>query len=150
RGDNHAWLFAGNGFVFHAGPSAEMHWIDTSGNGAIYDAGPRGDDQYSINGQAVLYDIGKVLKTGGAPGYEFTNATAATYVIDYTNDLIVRKTAYAAYPRAYASGVVLPNGQVLIVGGATQPVTFSDDTAILVSELWDPVSETFTQLNPMQ
>jgi galactose oxidase len=156
RGDNHPWLFQiGGGWVFQAGPSAEMNWIDTAGN-AIYDAGPRGDDQYSMNGQAVMYDIYTILKTGGAPGYEYTDATAATYVIDLNQSVIdgsppvVRNTAPMAYPRAYANGVVLPNGQVLIVGGATQPVTFSDDTAVLVPELWDPVSETFTQLNPMQ
>ncbi|MBV9081574.1 MAG: DUF1929 domain-containing protein [Acidobacteriaceae bacterium] len=132
-----------------------MNWIDTAGN-AIYDAGPRGDDQYSMNGQAVMYDIYKILKTGGAPAYEYAGATAATYVIDLNQSIIdgsppvVRNTAPMAYPRAFANGVVLPNGQVLIVGGQTQAEPFSDDSAVLVPELWDPVSETFTQLNPMQ
>jgi galactose oxidase len=55
-----------------------------------------------------------------------------------------------AYPRAYANGVVLPNGQVLIVGGQTYAQSFSDDNSVLVPELWDPASETFTQLAPMQ
>jgi galactose oxidase len=55
-----------------------------------------------------------------------------------------------AYPRAFANGVVLPNGQVLIVGGQTYAQPFSDDNSVLVPELWDPASETFTQLAPMQ
>jgi len=55
-----------------------------------------------------------------------------------------------AYPRAFANGVVLPNGQVLIVGGQAYAVPFSDALSVLVPELWDPVDETFTQLTPMQ
>src|SRR5712692_1872594 len=83
RGDNHAWLFAvSNGQVFHAGPSAQMNWITTSGGGSIVSAGTRGDDAYSMNGKAVMYDIGKILKTGGAPAYQDAWATAATYAID--------------------------------------------------------------------
>jgi len=158
RGDNHMWLFSVSaGLVFHAGPSAQMSWITTSGNGAMASAGTRGDDAYSINGQAVMYDVGKILKTGGAPAYQAAAATANTYVIDISaavadlnNPVVVRKTAPMAYPRAYANGVALPGGQVLIVGGLTYATLFSDDNAVLVPELWDPASETFTQLAPMQ
>jgi galactose oxidase len=158
KGDAYAWLFTvGNGEVFHAGPSAEMHWISTSGSGSIVSAGNRGDDAYSMNGNAVMYDIGKILKTGGAPAYSSAPATAATYLIDVnaavadpTQPVVVQETAPMAYPRAYANGVVLPNGQVLIVGGQTYAQSFSDDNSVLVPELWDPASETFTQLAPMQ
>ena len=158
RGDNHMWLFsAGDGLIFHAGPSSQMSWITTSGDGAIASAGTRADDAYSINGQAVMYDVGKILKTGGAPAYQAAAATAKTYVIDINNAVVdlnnpvmVRQTAPMAYPRAFASGVVLPSGQVLIVGGQTYSALFSDDRAVLVPELWNPVSETFTQMAPMQ
>jgi galactose oxidase len=54
-----------------------------------------------------------------------------------------------AYARAFASGVVLPSGQVVIVGGQTFPVPFSDDTAVLVPEIWDPETRVFRQLAPM-
>jgi hypothetical protein len=153
RGDNHAWLFtARNGLVFHAGPSAQMNWITTSGNGAITSAGNRGDDAYSINGNAVMYDIGKILKVGGAPAYQDASATTATYVIDINGPMpVVRKpTAQMNYPRAFANAVVLPNGQVFIVGGETYAAPFSDDNSVLQPELWDPASETFTLLAPMQ
>ena len=158
RGDNHMWLFAvSDGLVFHAGPSAQMSWITTSGNGAQASAGLRGDDAYSINGQAVMYDVGKILKTGGAPAYQAAAATANTYVIDISkavadlnNPVVGRKTAPMAYPRAFANGVALPGGQVLIVGGQTYATLFSDDRAVLVPELWSPATETFTPLAPMQ
>ena len=158
RGDNHMWLFSVSaGLVFHAGPSAQMSWITTSGNGAQASAGTRGDDAYSMNGQAVMYDVGKILKTGGAPAYQTAAATTKTYVIDINNavadlnnPVVVRPTAPMAYARAFANGVVLPTGRVLIVGGLTYAALFTDDRAVLIPELWDPVSETFSLMAPMQ
>src|SRR5262249_49052471 len=163
RGDNHAWLFAvRDGRVFHAGPSAEMHWITTDGGGTIVSAGNRADDPYSMNGNAVLYDIELIFKTGGAPAYTsgpWGNAVATTntYVIninaaiaDPQNPVVVRPTAPMNFPRTYANAVVLPTGQILVVGGQTIGETFSDTNAVLIPELWDPATERFTQLAPMQ
>jgi len=45
--------------------------------------------------------------------------------------------------------VVLPNGQIVVVGGQAWPVTFSDDGAVLVAELWDPATEKFSRLASM-
>ena len=158
-GDDHAWLFATKGgYVFHAGPSAEMHWITTSGIGSLFSAGFRADDAYSINGKAVMYDIGKIFKTGGAPSYSGANATTATYVIDLNpaladpmhQSVVVTKTAPMAYPRTYVNAVVLPTGHVFVVGGQTFGAAFDDGNSVLVPELWDPVSQTFTRLPPMQ
>jgi len=154
RGDNHLWLFsAPNGQVFHAGPSAQMHWITTSGSGSITSAGNRGNDPYAINGNAVLYDVGMIMKTGGAPAYQDANAEANTYLIDINggvSGVTVTQLAPMAYPRAFSNGVVLPNGQVVIIGGQTYPVPFSDATAILIPEIWDPQTQVFRQLNAMQ
>ncbi|MES1172155.1 MAG: galactose oxidase-like domain-containing protein, partial [Bacteroidota bacterium] len=47
------------------------------------------------------------------------------------------------------NGVVLPNGHVVIVGGQTLPVPFSDNTTILVPEIWDADTRVFRQLAPM-
>ena len=67
RADNHMWLFsAPNGRVLQAGPSAAMNWNDPRGQGSISPAGTRSDDVYSQNGNAVMYDIGKILKVGGS------------------------------------------------------------------------------------
>jgi hypothetical protein len=130
-----------------------MHWIITTGSGAVTDAGPRADDAYSINGKAVMYDIGKILKVGGAPAYSYYNPTNATYVIDINGAVanVQKPAAQMIYPRAFANAVVLPNGQVFVVGGQSfNAVPFDDDNSVLVPELWDPVSQTFTLLAPMQ
>ena len=158
EGDDHPWLFAApNGRVFHAGPSPLMNWIDTTGTGSITPAGTRADDPFSINGIAVMYQPGKILKTGGAPSYTNAVSTASTYVIDITASIAnpaapvtVRKLAPMAYPRAYANGVLLPGGKVMVIGGQTSAVQFTDVASVMTPELWDPATERFTALAPMQ
>jgi galactose oxidase len=154
RGDNHLWLFAvGGGMVFHAGPSAQMNWINTNNNGLITSAGLRGNDPYSMNGNAVMYDVGKILKIGGSPAYEQQAATNSAYVIDISGGpqkpVQVRQLPGMIYKRTISSSVVLPNGQVVIIGGQTFAKLFSDSYAVMAPEIWDPVTETFRQLKPM-
>ena len=149
-GDSHFWLFpAPNGRVFHAGPGMNMHWIGTQGDGSVSVIGPRGDDEFSVSGNAVMYDIGKVLKIGGGPAYEGVNANANSYIIDINNGVQVRKIAPMAYARVFHNSVVLPNGQVVIIGGQTYANAFTDNNAVLRPELFDPVTETFTLLPPI-
>jgi galactose oxidase len=159
RGDNHLWMFAqSNGYVFQAGPSAQMNWITTSGAGTITSAGNRGTDPYSINGNAVLYDVGKILKVGGAPAYQqstgTTYATNSAYLIDIsagvgTTPLVTQLTPMS-YERAFSNSVVLPNGSVVVIGGQSIPEPFTDSAAILVPEIWNPLTRAFRLLNPMQ
>ena len=131
RGDNHLWLIAASdGWAFHAGPAAQMHWIDTKNGGAVIAAGPRGDDAFAINGNAVVYDTGKILKVGGAAAYSNGTATDSAYVIDIRGGppapAEVRKLAPMVFPRAFSNSVVLPSGQVVVVGGMNISKAFSD------------------------
>jgi galactose oxidase len=150
RADNHAWLFAvSNGRVFHAGPSQAMHWFDTAGNGTVTPAGNRGNDNDAMNGNAVMYDIGKILTVGGAPSYDQSQATSNATLINITSGNAVTQTiAPMSYQRAFNNSVVLPNGQVVVVGGQTFAAPFSDDNAILTPELWDPATNSFSPLAP--
>jgi len=168
RGDNHLWMFAqSNGTVFQAGPSSQMNWIDAAATpGTIVSAGYRsatpasavGADPYSINGNAVLYDVGKILKVGGAPAYQqstgTTFATNSAYLIDITKGYpytpTVTKLTPMSYERAFSNAVVLPNGQVVVIGGQSIPQPFTDNAAILVPEIWTPSTQNFQLLNPMQ
>lgn len=149
-GDSHFWLLpAGNGKVFHAGTGVNMHWIDTQGNGSVTFAARRGDDEFSVSGNTVMFEAGRILKVGGGPGYDSVNANANSYVIDINAGVSVRKLAPMAYLRAFHNSVVLPNGQVVIIGGQTYAVGFSDNNSVLVPELFDPVTERFTSLPAM-
>ncbi|MDR4306333.1 DUF1929 domain-containing protein [Chelatococcus sambhunathii] len=150
-GDQHMWLFgADDGWAFHAGPSAEMHWVDTAGKGRIVEAGKRGDDTYSQNGNVVMYEAGKLLKVGGAPSYQVAMATSSAYTIDFSRGpwkpVKVAKQKPMAFPRAFANSVVLPNGEVVVVGGQSFPITFTDSHAAMLAEIWSPKTKSFTRL----
>lgn len=54
-----------------------------------------------------------------------------------------------AFPRAFHNSLVLPNGKVFITGGQHYAVGFTDGTAQLIPEMWDPVTQAFTQMAPI-
>ena len=90
-------------------------------------AGARGSSGDEMNGNAVLYDVDKILTVGGAPDYQDSNATNVANV-DRHQRLRPDGDATASmnYARAFANSVVLPTGQVFTVGGETYAVPFSD------------------------
>lgn len=150
RSDNHMWLFpTGNGRVLHAGPSANLHWISTAGNGLVTPAGRRADDVDAMQGSAAMFEPGRILVTGGAREYVASPATASAFVIDARAELSVRRVPGMAFTRVFHNSVVLPSGEVLVIGGKDRSDAFNDDGARLVPELWNPRTETFTPLPPM-
>lgn len=156
RADNHAWLFAWKGgSVFQAGPSSAMNWYGTTGAGSQTGAGTRAGDGDSMCGNAAMYDAanGKILTVGGSPSYQDSDASSNAHIItigDPDTNPTVETIGNMAFARAFANSVILPNGFVFIVGGQVHAVPFSDDTAQLTPELFDPTTNTFTQLAPMQ
>ena len=146
RGDNHLWLFGWkNGRVFHAGPTRAMHWIDTAGNGSVTDAGNRGTDAFAINGNAVMYAPGRILTIGGAPAYNGGAATANATVIDINGVAVTsRAVASMANRRSMHNSVVLPSGEVVVVGGVPVSQPFSDTNPVLATEVWNPTTERFS------
>ncbi|GIJ44350.1 hypothetical protein Val02_12360 [Virgisporangium aliadipatigenens] len=152
RSDNHAWLFGwSNGTVLQAGPSKAMNWYGTTGTGSTWPAGQRGTDNDAMNGNAVMYDTGKILTLGGSPAYQESAASARAHVLTIASGggaVNVREVAPMANARSFANSVVLPDGKVAVFGGQTWPVPFSDNTAVYDAEIWDPATETFTPLAP--
>ena len=53
-----------------------------------------------------------------------------------------------AYRRSFATSVVLPNGQVVVVGGQVHAAPFVDRTAVLQPELWTPVDAAGSPSSP--
>lgn len=148
RDDNHAWLWAGpNGRVFQAGPGTNMHWISTSGAGDVTDVGNRGTDAYAMNGNSVMYEVGKILTSGGAQAYEDKTlngeadypASNRSYVIDISNgnSATVTRSGNLNQTRVLHNSVVLPNGEVVITGGQCKPELFTDICARYTAEIWN-------------
>ncbi|GIZ37455.1 hypothetical protein CKM354_000090100 [Cercospora kikuchii] len=151
RSDNHAWLFSWkNGSVFQAGPSKAMNWFYTNSQGRSASAGTR-DNTDAMCGVFQMYDAttGSIFTAGGAPDYDqspgINNANVIT-INQASGQANVRKLRGMNHPRAFANAVTLPNGQVLILGGQTYARTFTDNDAVTVPELWDPVTNNFTDL----
>ncbi len=149
--DNHAWLFTWkDNKVFQAGPSKAMNWYDVTGDGATTPAGLRGDDNHAMNGSAVMYDAGKILTIGGAPDYTDSVATANANLIDITGGSpVVTKLDSMHSARAYGYAIALPDGTVLVSGGQAYAKTYTDATAAMRPELFDPATNTFTELAAM-
>ncbi|MFE9561341.1 discoidin domain-containing protein [Streptomyces sp. NPDC006487] len=151
RADNHMWLHAtSGGKVLQLGPSKQMNWISTTGAGSITPAGTRADSADAMTGNAVAYDIGKLLTLGGSPAYQNTPATRRAYTVGIAGSQVeTARTGDMAYARAFANSVVLPDGKVIVFGGQSHPVPFSDATSVLTPELWDPATGAFTPLATM-
>lgn len=151
RSDNHAWLFlAPNNKIFHAGPSKQMHWITTSGNGSVKKSVTRGNKD-AMNGNAVMYDVGKILALGGAENYDSGPGSNRAYIIDINgNEAKVTRTGNMRHPRTLGNSAVLPNGEVVTIGGASEAILFSDKGAVLTPEIWSPKSGSWTSLADMQ
>ena len=155
RSDNHGWFLAWrNSTVFQAGPSSNMNWYGTLGEGNTTSAGTRGNDPDAMNGNAVMYDAtkGLILAVGGSPNYDSSYATSNAHIIQigapYTTPNVTQINNMN-YPRAFANSVIMPNGNVFIVGGQTFAVTFTDTNAVMTPEIWNPTTETFTPVAPI-
>ncbi|MFE6837015.1 discoidin domain-containing protein [Streptomyces sp. NPDC057705] len=151
RADNHMWLYAtSGGKVLQLGPSKQMNWISTTGQGSITAAGTRADSQDAMTGNAVSYDIGKLLTLGGSPAYQNSPATRRAYTVSVSGSQAqAARTGDMEHARAFSNSVVLPDGKVAVFGGQAYPVPFSDATSVLTPELWDPATGAFTPLASM-
>ncbi|KAM0130772.1 hypothetical protein ACHAO1_007724 [Botrytis cinerea] len=156
RADNHGWLFGWrNGSVFQAGPSRAMNWYFTEGNGSVQAAGDRLEDEDSMSGNAVMFDAtaGKILTIGGSPDYDKSWATNNAHVITLNGpgeEVDVRpagKDGVMHSERVFHTSVVLPDGTVFIAGGQTFGVAFNEENVHFVPELYDPKTNTFTELS---
>jgi hypothetical protein len=140
------WMFvAPNGKLFMAGPEAPTPWLDASGTGA-WVTGPR--TRYGAKrgyGSAVMYDVGKVLIVGGnAP------PTNSAEVIDLNQSAPAwRVIQPMSYVRRQHNATLLPDGSVLVTGGHSGAVLDDATRPRLETELWNPLTERWSQLAPM-
>ena len=101
-----------------------------------------------------MYDAvaGKILTVGGAPDYQDADATSNAHIITLGapgDAPTVATINNMAYERSFANSVILPDGTVFITGGQSYADPFSDADSAYTPELFDPATETFTQLAPM-
>jgi YVTN family beta-propeller protein len=137
---------APNGKLFHFGPTQTMHWVDPSGTGTLTNSGQFvPGTHYPKEGAWAMYDNGKILVAGGgansspSPNDSTTGtSTTAAYTVDLTGATpVITPVAPMLYARQFANSVILPDGEVMVIGG-NAGVKFSDAASIMTPEVWNP------------
>lgn len=125
-----------DGSLFHPGPNNEIYSINLDQDDALTAHGARevnGSDR--LYNTTVLYDVGKMLVAGG--GQQDAKNSAITIDLNGATP-VVEPTDSMKYARAMQNSVVLPNGEVLVVGGNSSGIQFSDNGTVLTPEIWNP------------
>ena len=138
------WV-APSGQLFHFGPTEAMNWVNPEGNGQRTSAGISvPNNHYPKHAGVTMYDSGKILIAGGA-----ANTSGGSSKICYTVDLntnppTVQQVASMTHARRFSNAVVLPSGEVMIIGGNTSGKKFSDIGTVLTPEMTWQGRETIT------
>jgi len=105
-------------------------------------------------GSGVMYAPGKILKSGSSSNDGNTPtalSVANTYVLDMNQpNPAWRQTASMAFPRVFHNLTSLPDGTVLVTSGSRRKSDNNLQPAVYEAELWNPQTETWTTLAPMQ
>lgn len=142
-------LLAPDGRLIHFGPTDTMHWVLPDGSGGMSNTGTTvPGSHYPKEGSWIMYNEGRILVVGGganttANASDTTTGTSSTlaYTVDVrTGTPVVTPAASMTLARQFANGVVLPNGEVMIMGGNTSGLKFNDTGSILTPEVWNPAT----------
>jgi hypothetical protein len=104
-------------------------------------------------GSSAMYLPGKVMKSGTSTDPDMPTFPSAktTYVLDMSQPSPTwRETGAMAFPRAYHTLTLLPDGTVLATGGGETTDAVGVSGAVSHAELWSPVTETWTTMASMQ
>jgi len=149
---------APNGMLFHFGPTQRMDWVSADGTGSLSDSGQRiPGTHYPKEGAWAIYEAGKILIAGGGANTtnnpsDTTTGTSTTnaFTIDLNGPTpVVAPAQPMQFARQFANSVVLPSGEVMIIGGNSSGLKFNDTGSILTPELWNPRTGTWRTLANM-
>jgi hypothetical protein len=146
------WHFVAptNGWIFQAGQTDRSLWLNPAGTGTWSNNLPHVVHNGRDYGSAVMYDAGKILVMGGGQPSYGTQNTAELIDLTVGTGAAWTSTASMTYARRQLSAVIMANGQVLVTGGAGGAGANPATPAQLVPEVWDPHTQLWTQLAPMQ
>jgi galactose oxidase len=124
------WLHVrSDGRVFNSGPQRNMAILETGGVGSWTDISAERDDTNRGYGSSVMFTEGKVLVMGGG----FASKTAV--IVDVMTGSST-PTGSMHLGRRNLNAMVLPDGNVLVIGGNSGGGN-SDGDAAYPSELWN-------------
>jgi YVTN family beta-propeller protein len=143
-GDNRGWpvlSVAPSGELFHFWTNQESFWMSTQGTGQFRNANAVGGSPSLTPGAAIQYDVGKLLITGNNQGSWAVGGNTQAFTVDLNGPTpAIDVVPPMLFPRMFHNMVVLPTGEVLVIGGAQDGVLFSDNGTIYDNEIWNPVT----------
>lgn len=133
-------FLAPDGRVFHAGPHKTMNYLNVTGSGSFTPSGAVVPGTwYPKDASVVMYEPGKILMAGGMVSGTSESPTNLACTINlYTDPPTVTSIPSMAFTRRFSNGIVLPSGEVLVIGGNTSGQKFSDVGAVMAGEIWNP------------
>lgn len=136
------FLVAPDGRVIHFGPHQAHDWITPTGTGSMASAGSSNPGtHYPKQGAWAMYAPGKVIVAGGLQAIDNGTVVNKAFTIDFNGATPVATSVNSmANARSFSNSVILPNGEVMIVGGNSSGQFFSDVGAILSPEIWNPTT----------
>jgi YVTN family beta-propeller protein len=151
-------LVAPDGRLFHGGPTRQMNWINPLGNGSLTYSGVNVPGVlYPKEGSFAMYNEARILVTGGSTNIN-TNpsdgstgtSSRAAFTIDLRSGTpVVANTASMKFARQFCNSVILPNGEVIVIGGNTSGLKFNDTGSVLTPEIWNPTTGQWRDMAPM-
>jgi galactose oxidase len=135
-----------------------MNWVNPDGSGSLTAAGRNVPGaHYPKEGASAMYEAGKILVAGGGANTTPNpndSTTGTSTNLAYTVDLngptpVVATAASMQFPRQFANSVILPSGEVMVIGGNTSGLKFNDTGSILTPEVWNPRTGTWRTLADM-
>jgi hypothetical protein len=120
-------------------------WKDV---GAPLPGGGNGGDSGFWPLTGVMYEPGKILVAGGYPGFGNTPiGTCKTIDLnDVTNGWVSTGSMAARY---FHNLVILPNGDVMVVGGASS-TQVNNTISVPCPQIWSPATGAWTAVNDLQ
>ncbi|MFZ2280826.1 MAG: Ig-like domain-containing protein [Prosthecobacter sp.] len=136
------FLVAPDGRVAHFGPHQALNWITASGTGAMTATGASiPGTHYPKQGAWAMYAPGKVVVAGGLTAIDDGVVVNKAFTVDLNGATpVVAPTAPMANARSFSNSVMLPNGEVMVVGGNTSGQFFSDLGTVFTPEIWNPTT----------
>jgi YVTN family beta-propeller protein len=151
-------LLAPDGRLFHGGPTRQMHWLTTGGNGTLaYSGVDVPGALFPKEGCFAMFNEGQILVAGGSTNTTpnpsdastGTSSTAAFTIDIRSGTPVVTMTQSMRFRRQFCNSVILPNGEVMVIGGNSSGLKFNDTGSILTPEIWNPTTRQWRDVSPM-
>ncbi len=144
-------LVAPDGRLAHFGPFEPIRLLNTSGTGSMTTTTAQiPGTHYPKQGSWAMYEAGKVVVAGGYQSIDNGTIVNTAFKVDLNSATpVITATNAMANARSFANAVVLPNGEVMVVGGNTSGQFFSDAGTVFTPEVWNPTTEAWRAMADM-